>query len=161
MGGYPGPIYRNIDTAADSIQPVKLLPNGDFIVVISPGSTAPIAQLPPPGTVDAVREIDLAGNTIREITIDALNAALASAGFNLTVGVFHHDVLPLPNGHWIVLTNTVRQFTDLPGYPGVTNVLGDVLVDLDTNLKPVWVWNEFDHQFSRLDPYQCNGLFTR
>ncbi len=26
-----------------------------------------------------------------------------------------------------------------------TNVLGDVIVDLDTNLNPVWVWNEFDH----------------
>jgi hypothetical protein len=24
-------------------------------------------------------------------------------------------------------------------------VLGDVIVDLDTNLNPVWVWNEFDH----------------
>lgn len=59
--------------------------------------------------------------------------------------VLHHDVLPLPNGHWIVLTNTLQQFTDLPGYPGVTNVLGDVLVDLDTNLNPVWVWNEFNH----------------
>jgi hypothetical protein len=104
-------------------------------VVITPGSTIPISVTPPEGTVDAVREIDLAGNTIKEISIDTLNASLAAAGYNLTAGVFHHDVLPLSNGHWIVLTNTVTQYTDLPGYPGVTNVLGDVLVDLDTNLK--------------------------
>lgn len=33
----------------------------------------------------------------------------------------------------------------MPGYPGPTLVLGDALVDLDQNLQPVWVWNEFDH----------------
>lgn len=37
--------------------------------------------------------------------------------------------------------------------PALTNappeaVLGDVIVDLDQNLQPVWVWNEFNH----LDP---------
>lgn len=145
--------YQFQGSSFDSIQPIKLLPNGNLIVVISPGSTTPISVPPPAGTVDAVREIDLAGNTIKEISIDALNATLSAAGYNLTVGVFHHDVLPLPNGHWIVLTNTVKQFTDLPGYPGVTNVLGDVLVDLDTNLKPVWVWNEFDHLDVNRQPF--------
>ena len=44
-----------------------------------------------------------------------------------------------------MLSNTVRPFTNLPGYPGVTNVVADVVIDLDTNRQPVWVWNEFDH----------------
>ena len=44
----------------------------------------------------------------------------------------------------MVLANTLKAFTDLPGHPGVTNVLGDVLVDLDASLNPVWVWNQFD-----------------
>jgi hypothetical protein len=34
-------------------------------------------------------------------------------------------------------------------------VLGDVIVDLDTNLQPVWVWNEFNH----LDPNRHPYLF--
>jgi arylsulfate sulfotransferase len=136
--------YQFQRSLGETIQPIKLLANGHLLVVISPGSTTPIAMPPPPGTVDSLREIDLAGDTIREITIDDLNKRLASAGFDLTVSVFHHDVLPLANGHWIALTNTVKQFTDLPGL-GTTNVLGDVLVDLDEKLNPVWVWNEFDH----------------
>lgn len=138
--------YQFQGTSVDTIQPIKLLPNGDFIVVITPGSEALITPpAPPAGTIDVVREIDLAGNMMREISIDTLNSELAAAGINLTLGAFHHDVAPLPNGHWIVIANTVKLFRDLPGYPGVTNVLGDVLVDLDTNLKPVWVWNEFDY----------------
>lgn len=51
----------------------------------------------------------------------------------------------MPNGHWLVLSNVIRVFTDLPGYPRITNVLGDVVIDLDENLQPAWVWNEVDH----------------
>jgi arylsulfate sulfotransferase len=137
--------YQFVGSAADAVTPIKMLSNGHFLVVIGPASNAPLGPSVPDGTITVVREIDLAGNTVREISIDDLNQRLASAGFQLNVAVLHHDVLPLPNGDWIVLTNTVKQFTDLPGYPGVTNVLGDVLIDLDTNLNPVWVWNEFDH----------------
>ena len=132
--------YTFTGTAADIVQPVKLLPNGHFLVQISPTSSAVINSGPPPtGTVIAVREIDLAGNTIREISLDTLNSRLIAAGFNNIVGgTLHHDVLALPNGHWIVLTNTTKLI-------GTTNVLGDVIVDLDTNLQPVWVWSTFDH----------------
>lgn len=38
-----------------------------------------------------------------------------------------------------------KNFTDLPGYPGTTQVIGDALVDLDENWNPVWAWNTFDH----------------
>jgi hypothetical protein len=59
----------------------------------------------------------------------------------------------LLNGHWLCLVNSTKPFTDLPGYPGVTPVLGDALVDLDTNLQPVWVWNSFDHLDVNRHPY--------
>jgi arylsulfate sulfotransferase len=138
--------YQFPSAVQNLIQSIKLLPNGHFLMAISPGSTAPLSPLAlPAGSVDVIREIDLAGTTIRELSTSDLNTKLAAAGFNLTIGIFHHDVLQLPNGHWIVLTNTVQQFTDLPGFPGVTAVLGDVLVDVDQNSNPVWVWNEFDH----------------
>jgi len=133
-------------SGSDVLQPIRQLQNGHFLVCISPTSSSPLQSGPPePGTITIVREIDLAGNTVREISLMDLNARLAAAGFNLVALTMHHDVLELPNGHWIILTNSTRQFTDLPGYPGTTTVLGDQIVDLDTNLNPVWVWDSFDH----------------
>jgi arylsulfate sulfotransferase len=91
-----------------------------------------------------VREFDLAGNTVKQITMAQLNAALAAANYNFTLLLFSHDINVLPNGHWLVLANTFKSVA-LTGQTTPTQVLGDVIVDLDTNLKPVWVWNEFDH----------------
>ena len=53
---------------------------------------------------------------------------------------FHHDILVLPNGHWLILADVYKEFTDLAGYPGTTNVLGDVLLDVDLSGKVVWAW---------------------
>jgi len=128
-------------TGADLIQPIKMLPNGHFLVVFSPVETSP----PPAGTITVVREVDLAGTTIREISLDTLNTRLAAANYNLVATDIHHDILPLANGHWILIVSTTKQFTDLPGLPGTTTVIGDALVDLDANLNPVWVWSTFDH----------------
>ncbi|HZP02752.1 MAG TPA: aryl-sulfate sulfotransferase [Terriglobia bacterium] len=115
--------------------PIKLLPNGHMLALLAEFGTVP----------SRIREIDLAGNTLREVTINDVNQGLAAGGFGLQGGELHHDMVVLPNGHMIVLINTETTFNDLPGYPGPTNVIGDALVDLDTNLKPVWVWNTFDH----------------
>jgi arylsulfate sulfotransferase len=92
-----------------------------------------------------LREIDLAGNTIREMDISVLQQKMQSGPFDFIPAAFHHDFLPLANGHLIVLTNFTRSYTDLPGYPGTTQVLGDGLVDLDQNWNPVWAWNAFDY----------------
>ena len=134
--------YFNLPTQypLDSVNPFKLLPNGNFIVVFSD----PVGV--PPNSAGAIlEEIDLAGDVIWQLPIAQLNQELAAAGYNLDAAVFHHDVLPLPNGHIIALVNSTQTFNDLPSYPGSTLVLGDALVDLDQNLHPVWVWNEFDH----------------
>jgi len=82
---------------------------------------------------------------VRELTLDELNKRLKTAGYTFTLLDYHHDFAYLPNGHWIVLANLVKPYTDLPGYPGTTQVIGDALIDLDANWNPVWVWNEFDH----------------
>ncbi|MHB1958229.1 MAG: aryl-sulfate sulfotransferase [Acidobacteriaceae bacterium] len=123
----------------------KQLSNGDILMLIAASGSTVLNHPPAPGTPNLVREVDLAGNTVKQITMTQLNASLAAANYNLTLQVFHHNVTALPNGHWLVLANTYKQFTNLPGYPGTINVLGDVVVDLDTNLNPVWAWNEFDH----------------
>jgi arylsulfate sulfotransferase len=155
--------YTAQDTPSSNLDGAKLLPNGDIALVLSPLSTAPIS---PPLTSPAIyeiREINLAGDTVRELSIADLNAELTTAGCaecsNLTLLTFHHDVTPLPNGHWIVLSNVLVGLSPtstppLTNHPPV-NVLGDVVIDLDENLQPVWVWNEFNH----LDPNRHPYLF--
>lgn len=144
--------YTHQGTTLDTIQGAQLLPDGDMLMVISYLSslTAGVASAHP-GTINAVREVDLAGNTVREITMDQLNQRLAAAGFHDSDGSpyqlksFHHNVLALPNGHWVLLTAYAKNFSNLPGHPGTTGVLGDVLVDVDENGNPDWVWSTFDH----------------
>jgi hypothetical protein len=70
---------------------------------------------------------------------------------------FHHDVTPLPNGHWIVLSNELLHLSSKTS-PALTNapaqnVLGDVLIDLDENMNPVWAWREFNHLDPNRHPY--------
>ena len=128
--------YYDFDQRLGTAQPIKLLPNGHFLIVLFGGTTGPGGL---------VREIDLAGKTIHEFTVDQLNDWLAKAGYTWKANAIHHDIEELPNGHLLVLVNTRKKFTNLPGYRGVTNVLGDAVVDVDQNYKPVWSWSSFDH----------------
>ena len=146
--------YSYSGSRQDAVQPISLLPNGHFLVQISYASSialkgAPVAS----STLDEVREVDLAGDTIRSLTQAQLAAALTAQGYAFTLGSLHHDVLALPNGHMVLLGTVSKVFTDLPGYPGSTTVLGDVLVDVDQDLKPDWVWNTFDHLDVNRHPY--------
>lgn len=118
--------------------PIKPMPNGHLLVNASPLKNG----MALPGVL---REIDLAGDTIREMSITDLNHRLAAAGFSLVVDSIHHDFCLLPNGHVILLASLTKSFTDLPGYPGTTFVIGDALVDIDQNWNPVWIWDTFDH----------------
>ena len=153
--------YANPGTAADSIQGVTLLPDGDFLMAIGPSSTFPIAGGVPNGAISEIREVNLAGDTVREITLNDLNGLLATATCaecKVTLDTFHHDVEPLPNGHWLVDANTTMQLSPTTTPPLTnappTTVLGDVIVDLDENLQPVWAWNEFNHLDPDRHPYQ-------
>jgi arylsulfate sulfotransferase len=115
--------------------PIKLLPNGHFLINFSGSGTD--------GTDSVLQEVDLTGAVIWQMTVADLNAALAQAtctGCNITVVGTHHDFAILPNGHLIVIAS-LQNSTIVPG----TTVTGDALIDLDQNRNPVWVWNEFDH----------------
>lgn len=127
-------------SAGPFIYPFKLLPNGDFLMYIAPNSF-PAGS---PG-INVMREVDLAGDTVRELSMATLNTEMVTAGFPITLQYFTHDLLALPNGHFLIMANTLKAFTNLTGYPGTTNVMGDVVIDLDANWNPDWVWNEFDH----------------
>jgi hypothetical protein len=123
--------------------PIKPLPNGHMLVNVSPLET--------PG-VNEIREIDLAGNIINHITLNAVNQALAGiASFQLDS--LHHDVAVLPNGHWILLANYGETINNVPGVPAGTVMEGDALIDWDPLHGPVWIWSTFDHLDLTRAPY--------
>lgn len=141
--------YTYQHSSTDYIQGVHLLPNGDLLMVVSYLSSMTSAQNP--SLINEIREIDLGGNTVRSLSMDGLNQKLKSGNFrdaegNLyQLGSFHHDIGVLPNGHLVLLATYVRQFKDPQTPTGTTNVIGDALVDVDSNYNPDWVWNTFDH----------------
>ena len=138
----------------DLVQPIKLLSNGHFLVQLSYASSIPVQKsgIVIPGTVDEVREVDLAGTTIRSVTEAQVASALAAQGYTLQLGSLHHDVLALPNGHLLLLLSETKSVA-VSGRPGMTTVLGDALVDVDQNFNPDWVWDSFDHLDVNRHPY--------
>jgi hypothetical protein len=124
----PGPL-----PTGDIVNPIKLLPNGHFLIVYS-GATQD-------GLNSVTQEVDLSGTVVWQMTAQQLNAALASAtctGCNISVIGNHHDFAILPNGHIVIIAALQKVVSG-------TTILGDVLIDLDQNHNPVWVWNSFDH----------------
>jgi len=117
-----------------SVQGVHLLPNGHFLIGLSPG---------------ALREIDLAGNTIQQETSEQMNASFTAAGLPYKTMNFNHDVIQLPNNHWIALVQTSQPCSAIPNCSGLPDILGDIVVDLapDGNgaFSLAWFWSSFDH----------------
>jgi hypothetical protein len=135
-----------LPVAKPALEPIKPLPNGHLLlgfVDISSGSAEG-----PEGKNSIMQEVDLTGNVVWQMTHTDLNNALADAtcaGCNVTIVGTHHDFALLPNGHLIVLASESKFFPSLEGYPAGVDVLGDVIIDLDRNRKPVWIWSTFDH----------------
>jgi arylsulfate sulfotransferase len=118
---------------ASTLNPIKLLPNGHIMLNFS--------GIVPDGVNSILQEVDLSGKLIWQMTAADLNTALAAAtctGCNITVNGTHHDFVMLPSGHLILLASTQQTISGTP-------LEGDVLIDLDQNHHPVWLWNEFDH----------------
>jgi arylsulfate sulfotransferase len=123
--------------------PIKQMKNGNFMPSITNLYSAGVPQTIPYNSV--LREIDLVGNTIRELYLADLNAALKTMGSDIQALCYSHDVLPLWNGHTILIVQQQKSvwLTAPPG-PGQFTILGDALIDLDENFNPVWTWSAFD-----------------
>lgn len=126
--------------------PTKFLPNGHFIV----------------NHATNLEEIDLSCSVVHEVSVAQVNQSLQANGYDFTIALgnlvpgaspFHHDMLVLPNGHWIALCQIAKTFTDLPGYPGTMQVASDAIVDIDPNGNVVWAWSSFDHLDVNRHPY--------
>lgn len=109
--------------------PIKLMPNGHMILQMN----------------SDLREVDLACNTIRDVSVAQVNQSLQAKGYSFSILAFSHDVLTLSNGHWITIGLITKPFTNLPGYPGTITVTGDAVMDIDPNGNVVWGWSAFDH----------------
>jgi len=127
--------YGGLPSGAN-VQGVHLLQNGHFLVGVFPS---------------AVREIDLAGNTIQEETATQIENAFVAIGKPITFRNFHHDVIQLPNGRWIALIQISELCSTIPNCPATptTAILGDMLAELipqgDGSFKLGWTWSAFDH----------------
>jgi arylsulfate sulfotransferase len=122
--------------AGVSPNPIKLLPNGHFLINFN-------AQ--PDGTDSVLQEVDLGGDVVWQMTAADLNNALAAAtcpGCHISVDGTHHDFVALPNGHLILLASLTQS-----------GIQGDVVIDLDQNHKPVWISNEFNYLQTSRAPF--------
>jgi hypothetical protein len=108
-----------------------------------------MARPPVPGVTPGpirgqlLREIDLAGNTLRETNVERINEQLVAMGYD-PIYYFHHDVRRLPNGHTLVMAGVEKILEDVQG-DGPVDVVGDMVIDLDDNFQVVWAWSTFGH----------------
>jgi hypothetical protein len=96
---------------------------------------------PVPGAPDVLREIDLAGNPVRETSLGAVNAQLKALGHE-PVHAFHHDAQRLADGSTLALAYPERSIV-VNGTPA--NYVGEMVVVLDQDFQVKWAWDAFDH----------------
>jgi hypothetical protein len=121
--------YDTLHAGLHLIWPLHILPGGTVLLF----GRSPYRS----DGDDVLREIDLAGDPVRETSIDAVNAQLAGRGQG-PIFAFHHDAIRLPNGDTAVIGETQRRV-------GKTDVMGDLIIVLDANFQVVWTWDIFSH----------------
>ncbi len=133
--------YPQLGVAAQgttyTLRPIPHSQGHMFVVVNDPTSN--------PSKWQILREIDLAGNTVKEISVSAVNEQLSAQG---KVGIidFDHDVIRLANGHTLVIGSQEEIFpTGTQGSNTPIDILGDAIIDLDENLQVTWSWSGYDH----------------
>jgi hypothetical protein len=135
------------------------LPGGGFITMQDDHAWDPIVT-----KEQLLRQIDLAGNIVRETNMGAVQQQLLAMGAvdggpcsaipspppvgSGCIGAFHHDAIQtLPNGWTAVIVSLEKIFPagtqgDTSGLP--LDVIGDMFIVLDTNWQVKWYWDVFD-----------------
>ena len=97
------------------------------------------------GTIDlgnsGFREIDLAGNLLKETNVERLNSQLTVMN-NHSIASVHHEARRLANGNYLVLAMTERMST---AQGALTDIAGDMILVLNPDLQILWAWDSFDH----------------
>lgn len=100
-----------------------------------------------------LREIDLDGDITQETNASIMNeqlAAMATAN-NQRVPVisgFHHEARRLPNGNILCMGQEDMVSTTAQGGTSTApvDILGDVVMVLDSNMQLLWYWDSFVHE---------------
>lgn len=136
------------------------LPNGNLLTIQNGPAWNPATQ-----QQQLLRQIDLAGNVIRETNTGVIQQELLALGATnggpcsgftspppvgtACLGSFHHDAIQtLPNGYTAVIADVEKIFP--PGTQGDTtglpvDVIGDMILVLDKNWQVVWYFDTFQH----------------
>lgn len=96
-----------------------------------------------PAAFQSIRKLNLVGETVLETNAEEVNHQLEALG-RPPINGFHHEIRTLPDGRIMTLAGTERWGTDVQG-PGTVNIVGDMILVFDQNLRVVWTWNAFDH----------------
>ena len=128
----------------------RVLPGGTMLTIANGKNSADATT-----SLQILREIDFAGNTLRETNAARVREQLQAMGLasNCTMGgsicvatTFHHDAIRLANGHTLVIGSQERMFpAGTQGSTSPVDILGDIVVDLDQDFQVAWYWNAFDH----------------
>ncbi|WP_186441662.1 aryl-sulfate sulfotransferase [Desulfamplus magnetovallimortis] len=89
-----------------------------------------------------LQEVDLAGQVVREVTINRINEQLAEIGQD-SAGAFDHEAVRFPDGNTLVQLTVERELAGIQEASDV--ILGSIIVALDRNWQVKWAWNSFDH----------------
>ncbi|MEO8128687.1 MAG: aryl-sulfate sulfotransferase [Bryobacteraceae bacterium] len=127
----------------------RVLPGGRFLV-LSEGSNAANDMK----RLQVLRELDLAGQVIRETNISRVAEQLDAYGIHSDckkdgkecVSGFHHEAIRVPGDHTLVIAGLERMFpAGTQGSKEAVDILGDLVIDLDEQFQVAGLWNSFDH----------------
>ena len=90
-----------------------------------------------------LRAFDLVGTTVLETNAARVSEQLVAMG-KRPISSFHHEARRLADGRILVLAAVEQILRDVQG-TGDVDVLGDMIVVLNSDLQVEWAWDTFDH----------------
>jgi arylsulfate sulfotransferase len=152
--------YYNTGGSTDLL--TRPLPNGGMLTI-----QAGAAWNPASSQGQLLRQIDLAGNIVRETNTGSIQQQLVALGVSTAgpcdtipspapvgsgcLGAFHHDAIRFstPSGTYTAVIGDLEKIF-APGTQGDTSglpvdIIGDIIVVLDSNWKVVWYFDTFQH----------------
>lgn len=127
------------------------VPGGTFLAIVNQAAQ---------GDKQLLREYDLAGNILRETNVAAISAELEAMGKE-GIDAFSHEIFRFPNGDTGLIANVEKVFgtaydSNINTVHSNVDVLGDMAIVLDSNLRVKWAWDQFDHA-TQFDSWKTNG----
>ncbi|HTQ57184.1 MAG TPA: aryl-sulfate sulfotransferase [Bryobacteraceae bacterium] len=129
-----------------ALQMTRPIPGGTLLTI--PNGTGTGTGVWGPGITrqQLLREFDLVGNIVHETNCDRLYEQLQAMGLSDPLGRFNHDAIRLSNGQTMVVGDIQRIFpAGTQGSSAPIDIIGDVIIVLDSNFQVVYYWNAFDH----------------